>query len=255
MAIKKMRNNSINLTYAEGLLLLSQTMSAYALHQQHNVLTNQNNIITNLSSDIKSLNMQLIEIKSQNSMQVSAKMGSVMPTSAIPSFIDPRLVLGLIGTGVLYFYVVPSLSAKLALFPASLKSLLVPVKFALLSLVPFTKEVKIIEFIKDGCTFRLELLGDLVSALEARQADSDTFKPVEDLIKQSGSPSEGLPSSSVPTVPVIPSPPVPTIPDIPSLPIPTVPNIPASMDVQTVSDMITVVDTTDQTLNMLSTLG
>ena len=252
MAIKKMRNNSINLTYAEGLLLLTQTMSAYALHQQHNVLTNQNNIITNLSSDIKSLNMQLLEIKSQNTMQVSAKMGSVMPTSAIPS-IDPRLVLGVIGTGVLYFYVVPCVTAKLALFPSSLKSLLVPVKFALLSLVPFTKEVKIIEFIKDGCTFRLELLGDLVSGLEARQADSDTFKPVEDLIKQSGSPSESL--IAVPTVPAIPSVPVPAIP---SVPVPAIPSVPVSdiqAPTQSVSEIMTVVDATDLTLNMLSSLG
>ena len=225
-----MKNNSFNLTYVEAFLLSTQSMSAYALHQQHTVFMNQNNIITNLSNDLKKLNHELIEIKSintQNTMQISTKMSDAVSTSNIPSFIDPKIILGLIGAGVVYFYVIPALSAKLAL--PSLKSLL----------IPFTKEEKVIEFIKDSCIYRVKLTGDQVSGLDARQADSASFEPVSDLINQ----SNNLVNSAVQTTE-----------STTSLPLSTVSNIAPTSDVSIAPDIVAAVDITELTLSMLSTL-
>jgi len=235
-----MKNNSFNLTYVEAFLLLTQSMSAYALHQQHTVFMNQNNIITNLSNDLKKLNSELIEIKSintQNTMQISTKMSDAVSISNIPSFIDPKIILGLIGAGVVYFYVIPALSAKLVL--PSLKSLLIPIKSGVVSLIPFIKEEKVIEFIKDSCVYRVKLIGDQVSGLDARQADSASFEPVSDLINQ----SNNLVNSAVQTTE-----------STTSLPLSTVSNIVPTSDVSTAPDIVAAVDITELTLSMLSTL-
>ena len=237
-----MKNNSFNLTYVEAFLLSTQSMSAYALHQQHTVFMNQNNIITNLSNDLKKLNHELIEIKSintQNTMQISTKMSDAVSTSNIPSFIDPKIILGLIGAGVVYFYVIPVLSAKLAL--PSLKSLL----------IPFTKEEKVIEFIKDSCIYRVKLTGDQVSGLDARQADSASFEPVSDLINQ----SNNLVNSAVQTTESTTSLPLSTASNIaPTLDVCTASTITPISDVCTAPDIVAAVDITELTLSMLSTL-
>lgn len=64
-----------------------------------------------------------------------------------------------------YYYVIPALGAKLVLL--SLKSFLIPIKSAIVGFIPFMKEETLIEFIKDGCTYRLKLKGDQVSGLQA----------------------------------------------------------------------------------------
>ena len=179
------KTNTFTLTYAEGFLLSTQTISAYTLHQQYSILTEQNTIIKNLSSDLGKLKDELAEVKltsTQAALQVSSKVEGAVSTLSSPYFANPKIILGFIGTGVLYFYVIPALGAKLAL--PTLKTFLIPIKSAVVGLIPFIKEEKLIEFIKEGCTYRLKLIGDQVSCLEARQADSESFKPVSDLINQ-----------------------------------------------------------------------
>ena len=180
------KKNTINLTYAESFLLSTQSFSAYTLHQQHSALMDQNKTITNLSSDLKKLKDELMEIKLSNTqatLQVSTKIEEAASTLNLPSFAtNPKVILGVIGTGVLYYYVMPALVAKLV-FP-SLNTFLIPMKSAIVGCIPFLKKETLIEFIKDGCTYRLKLEGDQVSSLQARPADSESFKPVSELINQ-----------------------------------------------------------------------
>jgi len=111
-----MKNNYFTLTYVEAFLLSTQSMLAYVLHQQYAVLLDQNNIITDLSSNLKKLNNELTEIKSintQNTMQASTEMVDSVLTSNISSFIDPKIILGIISTGVIYYYVIPVFNNKI----------------------------------------------------------------------------------------------------------------------------------------------
>jgi len=236
-----MKNNYFTLTYVEAFLLSTQSMSAYVLHQQYAVLLDQNNIITDLSSNLKKLNNELTEIKSintQNTMQASTEMVDSVLTSNTSSFIDPKIILGIISTGVIYYYVIPVLTTKLII--PSLKFLLIPIKSVVVSLTPFIKEEKLIEFIKDGCTYRLKLIGDQVSGLDARRADSDSFKPVADLIN----PPNNLVDSAVQTTE-----------SALSLPLPTVSNIASTADVSVSTDILTGADITAKTIDMLASIS
>ena len=135
------KKNTINLTYAESFLLSTQSFSAYTLHQQHSALMDQNKTITNLSSDLKKLKDELMEIKlpnTQATLQVSTKIEEAVSTLNLPSFTNPKVILGIIGTGVFYYYVLPALGAKLVL--PSLKSFLIPIKFAIVGFIPFIKK-------------------------------------------------------------------------------------------------------------------
>ena len=116
----------------EAFLIATQSLSACALHQQHLVMMNQNSIITNLSSDLKKLNNELIEIKltnSQNMMQLSINLIDVASTPHVLSFINTKLMLDLIGSGVVYFtFTLPSF-----------KFLLIPIKSIIVGSIPSLK--------------------------------------------------------------------------------------------------------------------
>lgn len=214
---------NISLTYVEALLLLTQTMSAYALHLQHNVVIEQSNFIEKLTNNLNNLNSKVIEL--ETTQQTTTKIAHTSSTFKIPSFImDPKIILGVIGTGVIYFYIIPTLGAKIATIP-SLKSLFIPLKSSVISLIPFLKEERIIEFLKDGCTYRLKLIGDQVLALDARKVDSEVFEAVSDLIKKENS------SVAVKTMETI--------------------SNAVTTDVTSTSN---IVDVTEQTISMLSTL-
>jgi methyl-accepting chemotaxis protein len=187
------RKHTFNLTYAEGLLLLTQGVLVSALHRQHSMITDQNNTIANLSIDLNKLNDELTQIKSAkvpDTSLISTKLADTTTSSVsgFLSYLDPKILAGIAAAGVIY-YGVPYLGAKITLptiniaLP-SLKSVLIPLKSAVISLLPFVKEVNSIESIKDGCTYRVILSGDKLSEIEVRRADSHDFEPVADLLSQ-----------------------------------------------------------------------
>ena len=126
----------------EAFLIATQSLSACALHQQHLVMMNQNSIITNLSSDLKKLNNELIEIKltnSQNMMQLSINLIDVASTPHVLSFINTKLMLDLIGSGVVYFYLTPALAVNFTFTLPSFKFLLIPIKSIIVGSIPSLK--------------------------------------------------------------------------------------------------------------------
>ena len=182
-----MKKHSFNLTYVEGFLLLTNGVSASALHRQHDVLADQSSVIAKLSCDLGRLNQELLELKTVKSALdtdlASTKIIETKPSffSDFTSYLDPKILAGIALTGAVY-YGTPYLLSKIAL--PSLKSILIPVKSAAIACLPFTKEVQLIESIKDGCTYRVVLTGNKLSEIEVRRVDSPDFEPVSDLLTQ-----------------------------------------------------------------------
>jgi hypothetical protein len=185
-----MKKHSFNLTYVEGFLLLTNGVSASALHRQHNVLADQSSVIAKLSCDLGRLNQELLELKTVKSVSnadlASTKIIETNPSffsdfTGISSYLDPKILAGIALTGAVY-YGTPYLLSKIAL--PSLKSILIPVKSAAIACLPFMKEVQLIESIKDGCTYRVVLTGNKLSEIEVRRIDSPDFEPVSDLLTQ-----------------------------------------------------------------------
>lgn len=194
-----MTNKKITLTYVEAFLLSTQSMSALALHQQYNVVVDQSNQITCLSSDLRKISSELVALKATNinaTPQATVKMSNGILSSDIFSFLDPKIILWIVGTGAVYYYVIPALTGALSL--PSLKSFLIPVKSAIISIIPFMKEETTYEFIKDSCVYRVKILGDRVIGLDARNADAVNFSPVSDLINK----SSDIVQASIPTEPL-----------------------------------------------------
>jgi len=186
-----MTGNKLTLTYVEAFLLSTQSMTAFTLHQQYNVVVDQINQITCLSDDLRKLSSELIALKTANvsaTQSTSAKIsGGVSPFDMF-SYLDPKIILCAAGTGVIYYYVIPAITGALSLF--SLKSLLIPLKSAVIGVLPFMKEVTTYEFIKDDSVYRVKLMGGQVIGLDARRVDEVDFSPVSDLISKSGSVSQ-----------------------------------------------------------------
>ena len=182
---KNMRKHTFNLTYVEGMLLLTNAVSVSALHRQHNVLADQNSVIAKLSSDLDRVNQELFELKTVklDTGFVSTKVVETKPLflSSFTSYLDPKILAGLVIAGVAY-YGTPYLLSKLTL--PSLKSILIPLKSTVVACLPFMKEVQLLESIKNGCTYRVVLTGDKISGIEVRRADSHQFEQVSDLITQ-----------------------------------------------------------------------
>lgn len=181
-----MKKHSFNLTYVEGLLLLTNVVSASAWHRQHYLLTDQKNAIEKLSCDLVKLNQELLEIKTVKALDTDFASTKVVNTESsyffdVFSYIDPKMVAGIVLAGAVY-YGTPYLLSKIAL--PSLKSILIPVKSAAIACVPFMKEVQSVESIKDGCTYRVVLTGNQLSEIEVRRADSSDFESVADLLAQ-----------------------------------------------------------------------
>lgn len=186
-----MRKNTFNLTYVEGLLLLTNGVTASALHRQHNVLADYNkalaeqiNVTEKLSRNLDRVNQELLELKTVKTLDadfVSTKIvGTKLPhISDFTSYLDPKILAGIALAGAVY-YGTPYLLAKLTL--PSLKSILIPIKSAAVACLPFMKEVQLLESIKNGCTYRVVLTGDKLSGIEVRRADSHDFEPVADLL-------------------------------------------------------------------------
>ena len=114
-----MKKHSFNLTYVEGLLLLTNGVSASALHRQHNVLADQSSVIAKLSCDLGRLNQELLELKTVKTLDtgfVSTKIIETKPSffSDFTSYLDPKILAGIALAGAVY-YGTPYLLAKIAL--------------------------------------------------------------------------------------------------------------------------------------------
>lgn len=181
-----MKKHSFNLTYVEGFLLLTNGISVSALHKQHHLLADQSTIIANLSNDFNKLSLELLEIKTAKSLDTGLASTKIVDTGLsyfpnISSYLDPKLLIGVALVGTVY-YGIPYLSTKILL--PSLKYIFIPVKSAAVALIPFLKETQSIEAFKDGCTYRVELIGNKLSKIEVRQLDSPNFESVSNLLTQ-----------------------------------------------------------------------
>lgn len=198
-----MRKHTFNVTYVEGILLLTNGVSVSALHRQHSILEDQKSVIAKLSSDLDRLNQELLELKTVKTLDtdiVDTKIVETGPslvsdfTSYLAPYLDPKILGGIVLAGTVY-YVTPYLWSKLVL--PSFKSILIPVKSAAVACLPFMKEVQLLESIKNGCTYRVELTGNKLSGIEVRRADSHEFEQVSDLITQHSLQQDNIQSLSL----------------------------------------------------------
>jgi hypothetical protein len=180
--------HSFNVTYVEGLLLLSNGVSVSVLHRQNCVLTDQNNVIAKLSCDLSRLNQELLEIKTVKALDASIGSTNVVSRessyfSDFYSYIDPKILAGIVLTGAVY-YGTPYLLSKIAL--PSLKSLVFPVKSAVVACLPFLKgvDVDVIDSMKDECVYRVILTDNKLSDLLIKRKDFSNFESVTDLLAQ-----------------------------------------------------------------------
>lgn len=180
-------SNKISLSYVEALLLSTQSISAFTLHQQYKVCEDQANQISRLSSDLVKVSNELITLKTTNmhiTQQVSSRAANTFSLSDIYSYIDPKLVLLVAGVGTIYYYVIPAITGVFSL--SSLKSIFVPFKTSLVSMIPFLNQTKIHPFQHEGNTYTLKMIGDTIISLEVRKPQWVTDVPVSDIVNQTG---------------------------------------------------------------------
>ena len=172
-----MRKHTFNVTYVEGLLLLTNGVSVSALHRQHSILEDQKSVIAKLSSDLDRLNQELLELKTVKTLDtdiVDTKIVETGPslvsdfTSYLAPYLDPKILGGIVLAGT-----------------------------AAVACLPFMKEVQLLESIKNGCTYRVELTGNKLSGIEVRRADSHEFEQVSDLITQHSLQQDNIQSLSL----------------------------------------------------------
>lgn len=145
-----MKKNSINLTYVESLLLLTQGVTLAELHNQHSSLKIQNAALIKISGEINKFDKEIAEIKQAKTSEIASVSTKIVDTTAVSgifSFIDPKLLAGILCAGALY-YVGPTLVAKINI--PTFKSILLPLKTAAVGLIPYLKEVRTIDSIKDN---------------------------------------------------------------------------------------------------------
>lgn len=192
-------NKTINISYVEGLLILTNAVSVSALHSQHNTMVSQNEVIGKLSGDVSRLNDELVNMKI--TLQVA---GNSVTTPEITKslldipYIDYRIIVGLAGIGLIWYGSTVALAKLSSLTLPSIKSLGAPLK-AFASTLPFIATDISAEITKDGITYRVKTEGDKITGLEFRDIGSDTFKPVSEQVQKSLSSTENTVETGSPS--------------------------------------------------------
>jgi hypothetical protein len=102
-----MKKHTFNLTYVEGLLLLTNAVSVSALHRQHNVLADQNSVIKKFFRDLGRVNRKLLELKTVKTLDTGFVSTKVAETeqlflSNFTSYLDPKILGGIVLVGAIY---------------------------------------------------------------------------------------------------------------------------------------------------------
>lgn len=184
-----MKKNSVNITYIEGLLLATHSVSISALYSQHTSLVDQIKIIEKLTCTVDELNKKLFELKisglqNPNILSTQRASDSINLGKTFPyiDYINPKILLGVVCIGVCWYSSSVILAKVSSYHFPTFKSLLVPFKSKIAFLLPFVKKEKSLETIKDDLVYKVVLKGDDIVDLSVRNVAQKDFSPITSLI-------------------------------------------------------------------------